>query len=87
MVEGRTARRSTPGRRPNRSALAQDAEGVGVDGAHRSSCLKWREALRGGVDLDDLPPQQRRLHGQRGQEAVTAAVCSMFLSSWRVLCR
>ena len=51
-------------------ALAQDAEGVGVDGAHPVVVPEVAGGPPERIELDDLPPQQGGLRGERGQEAV-----------------
>ena len=52
------------------SPLAKYAEGVGVDGAHPVVVPEVAGGPPGRVELDDLPPQQGGLRGERGEEAV-----------------
>ena len=69
MVEGRAAL-PLQEEGPFGPALAQDAEGVGVDGAHPVVVPEVAGRPAGRIELDDLPAQQGGLRGERGQEAV-----------------
>ena len=52
------------------SPLARTPKASGVDGAHPVVVPEVAGCPAGRVELDDLPPQQGGLRGERGQEAV-----------------
>ena len=77
MVDGRTARRSHSRKKGQvASSLRRTPKASGVDGAHPVVVPEVAGGPARRVDLDDLPPQQRRLHGQRGQESVDGRRCA-----------
>ena len=86
MVEGRTARRSHSRKKAQSvPPLRRTPKASGLTARIRSSCLKWREALRGGSSWTTSHPSNGACAVNAARKPWTAAVCSMFLSSWRVL--
>ena len=85
MVEGRTALRSHSRKKGQRvSSLVRTPKASGLTARLPPSCLKWREALRGGSSWAISHPSRGACAVSAARKPWTAAVCSMFLSSWRL---
>ena len=67
------------------SPLARTPKASGLTARILSSCRKWRDALRGGSSWTTSHPSRGACAASAARKPWTAAVCSVFLSSWRPL--
>ena len=86
MVERRTARRSHSRKKGQVfSSLLRTPKASGFTARIRSSCLKCLDALLGGSSWTTSHPKSGACAVSATRNPWTAAVCSVFLRSWRVL--